>query len=160
MRSRGLGLAAIRSSSLLSTQFVFTVALSLLLVSLVGAIVGKPRSFWVGAAVFGWGYGILAFGPWFSENVEPWLLTTRILDELFMRFIAPVKIYRGRGLISIPGIGNPAARWVNHDEYIRFIRTGHSLSLIVHCVAGGFIGLILDHRKNRPGSPDTRVEVS
>jgi hypothetical protein len=140
----GLGLAALRSHTHFSTQIVFTLTLSSLLICLIGAMVGRPRSFWIGAAVFGWGYAILVFGPWFSEQVEPWLLSSRFLDEVYSRFLLS-PIDRQGGWTTLHASGN-AQFPVNIDDYVQFTRTGHSLSTIVHAVAGGIIGLQMQGR--------------
>jgi hypothetical protein len=43
---------------------------------------GVSRAWWRGFALFGWGYVVLALGPWASEAIAPHLPTTIGLDAL------------------------------------------------------------------------------
>lgn len=44
---------------------------------------GRKRACWRGFVVFGTAYMLLAFGPWFSDNIRPELGTNRLLDRLY-----------------------------------------------------------------------------
>lgn len=59
----GIGLAALKSASEPWASAAYTTVLVLLGVGLVGALLrrGRRRTFWVGFAVFGWGYWCLMF---------------------------------------------------------------------------------------------------
>jgi hypothetical protein len=46
---------------------------------------GSLRSWWRGFALFGWGYIVLAMGPWASDAVAPHLPTTMGLDALYAK---------------------------------------------------------------------------
>jgi hypothetical protein len=46
---------------------------------------GARRAWWRGFALFGWGYVVLALGPWASEWIAPGLPTTIALDGLYAR---------------------------------------------------------------------------
>jgi len=80
-----LGVAALRSASEVWGSLAFTATLGLLGVAALGAMYrrGPVRAFHGGAAVFGLGYVLLAFGPWSIEHIRPRLLPTRLLDAAF-----------------------------------------------------------------------------
>ncbi len=59
----GLGLAAIRTGSFLCLQLVYTVTVVVLLLSVLTAKYLR-EAFCVGFAIFGWGYFLIAIGPW------------------------------------------------------------------------------------------------
>jgi hypothetical protein len=99
------GLGALESNSELVASLVFSLNLALLCFALVGAIVaaGQPRVFWVGFAVFGGLYSLVAFGflfptqpnygnPWMvypsRRSEQPQLITSRLLD-LYASMRAP-----------------------------------------------------------------------
>jgi hypothetical protein len=90
-----LGCAALRSGSALWASILLTVDFVLLgFASLAIAYRrGARRAWWVGFAVFGWGYLGLAFGPWTAENVAPRLATTAFLDAMFYRLGATPRSY-------------------------------------------------------------------
>jgi hypothetical protein len=77
--------AALRSASDLWASTALTLAVSLLFVALLGVLFrrGESRAFWTGGALFGWGYLLLVFGPWFNTNVAPHLLSTKLLGFVF-----------------------------------------------------------------------------
>ena len=78
----GLGLAALRSASEWWASGIFS--LTLLGFALAAAYAsqrrGPRRAFWAAFVVFGVGYLVLAFAPWFQDAARPRLLTTRLLD--------------------------------------------------------------------------------
>lgn len=82
-----VGIAALRAADELWDSAVFTVTLALLATACLGAILGRGRSraFYAGAALFGIGYGTIAFGPWCESSLRPRLLTTRLLDFAYPR---------------------------------------------------------------------------
>ncbi len=138
-----IGLAAMRSPTLLWTQVTITAAVTTLLIATVGALVGSPRSFWVGFALVGWSYLMLSLGPWCSEHVAPWLLSTRIIDEVYARLVAPEKVLKGVGLRQTHEWDGPALDFLYDFEFLRFRRIGHALGTIVHGVLGGIAGIFL-----------------
>ncbi|HWE36800.1 MAG TPA: hypothetical protein VG406_09560 [Isosphaeraceae bacterium] len=75
-----VGLAALNSASDLWTSLVTTGAFAVLGYALVGAAVGhgRSRAYWIGFAIFGFGYLALASGPESRRR----LMTTRILDSV------------------------------------------------------------------------------
>src|SRR5438270_8186539 len=82
-----VGVAALRSASQLWAGMIFTLTLALLGVAVIGVIYrrGARRAFWLGATLFGGGYLIVSFGPWFATEVRPYLVTSALLDALDAR---------------------------------------------------------------------------
>jgi hypothetical protein len=76
----GIGLAALREASDLWDSGLFTLTLGVLLVSILLAVHRREdrRAFWVGFALFGWGYMGLSLVP----SAEPRLVTTTALAYL------------------------------------------------------------------------------
>ena len=75
-----VGFAALRETSDLWDSGVFTLALAVLLVSILFAVhrTGSERAFWLDFALFGWGYLGLSLVP----SIEPRLLTAKALAHL------------------------------------------------------------------------------
>lgn len=80
----GLGLASLRSPSQLWAATLFSLALAVLVASLVGIAFqrGHRRAFWVGFTIAGWAYWLVALGPWVGDVVGPRLVTTALLEIL------------------------------------------------------------------------------
>jgi hypothetical protein len=82
-----VGVAALR----FATELWAGILLLMTLVVLGAAVLafhertGAKRAWWRGFALFGWGYVVLAMGPWASEAVAPHLPTTAGLDVLHAR---------------------------------------------------------------------------
>jgi hypothetical protein len=49
---------------------------------------GQGRAWWLGFGIFAGGYLVLALGPWFSEHVQPTLLTTQLFDYAHLQVAA------------------------------------------------------------------------
>ncbi len=81
------GLAALRDASEIWAGIMLTLVLSILGTAIFGAIYkrGRRRADWLGFAVFGWGYFMLAFGPGFSTELGNRLPSTRLLIALHPR---------------------------------------------------------------------------
>lgn len=78
-----VAIASLRFANELWACVVFTAtvaALSFGCLALLCSIASRPL--WIGFTLFGWGYLALAFGPWFGQNVGPFLLTTRLLNAV------------------------------------------------------------------------------
>lgn len=141
----GVGFAALKGQTLLWAQFVFTLALTVLLVATIGAVVSRPRAAWIGAAIFGWSYLVLALGPWFSDHVAPWLFSSGVIDEVFARYVGDDES-RYAPPISLDPAQGPAVQWHPDPHYAYFARIAHSLAVILHAAAGGAIGHFLGRR--------------
>jgi hypothetical protein len=76
----GVGFAALRESSDLWESGLFTAMIGILLVSVLLAIYrkGLTRAFWLGFALFGWSYLVLAVVPAINAR----LITTKVLAYL------------------------------------------------------------------------------
>src|SRR5690349_14196326 len=80
----GVGVAALRSASVLWSSAVFTLAVAVLSGAVLGAIArrGRSRMTWAGFALFGWIYLGTTFGPWADGNgvTPPPYVTRWLLD--------------------------------------------------------------------------------
>ena len=76
-----LGLFCLLNASTPLVGVVFSVFLFALSVAPIAVVYrrGERRAFWLGAAICGWFYTILSFGPWFSDSIAPMLITTKML---------------------------------------------------------------------------------
>jgi hypothetical protein len=83
----GIGFAALADPSELWASCLFTLALCVLGLICLGAAFGQGqrRASYAGAGFFGWGYMLLAFGPWFASEVRPHLATTWVINNLPQR---------------------------------------------------------------------------
>jgi hypothetical protein len=81
----GVAFAALRSASDWWAGGVFTATLLGLALATAYAFQrrGARRASWAAFAAFGWGYLLLAFGPWCETSIRPRLLTTKVLDTLW-----------------------------------------------------------------------------
>jgi hypothetical protein len=99
-----VGCAAITHPTPLWSQIVFTAAVVLLLTASLAAVIGGPRPFAAGFAIFGWGYLLLTSGPW-SLTVRPHLLTETVLARLEPLVVDPNVVY------PMGGLGGPTGGW-------------------------------------------------
>src|SRR4051794_39854476 len=79
--------AALRDASEAWFGVLLTITLALLACAAFGVAYrrGAARAGWFGFALFGWGYLVLASGPWWAEQVQPALPTTQALAYLHAR---------------------------------------------------------------------------
>lgn len=151
-----MGLAALRSQSIVWTSAVFTAAIILFSTSVVGAIStgGLARSTWAGMAVFGWTYYGIVFGPWpDSTSKPPPLLTANALDYVqdyilsdgetpymfTMKFPAGGQSAHGIRGRMVPGAAPPPGGYKKVDLGL-YQQTGHSLAGILFGVLGALMG--------------------
>jgi hypothetical protein len=80
-----IGLAALKSANQLWVGLTTTIVLGVLLFAILGFIhsTGPMRRFWSGFAVFGWGYLVFIYAPWFNNNVGAYLPTQYLLQSLY-----------------------------------------------------------------------------
>jgi hypothetical protein len=148
----GLAIAALVNANYLWANAVLTVTLALLGTSLVGWIwtLKKARAFWSGFAVFGWGYMLLAFGPWFSEHVSANLISHQVLETSASLFGHQAAIgqnvstfwenkdwSRQAGFVTDQKYRASIGRTMHYWDYL-FV--GHCLFTLISGLAGGFIG--------------------
>jgi hypothetical protein len=101
-----VALAALRSGSDLWTSGVYTTALGVLGFATLGAVLrrGPVRAYWVGFAIFGWGYLALAHGAETRQR----LLTTHLLDEIRQLMIRVPRAAGERFMVERQGQYVPA----------------------------------------------------
>ena len=146
----GLGMAALRSPSPLVAQITVTFALTCLLIATLAAIVSANRAPAIGFALFGWLYLILVYGPVTSDRVAPWLLTSRMLDEVYVRTIGARGIYHGNqfqtpaeGAWEGESLAN-SLNWGRREPgFFRYRLIGHSLFAIAHGIFGYLVAIFL-----------------
>src|SRR4051794_11127912 len=78
-----IGMAGLRYASEAWASVIFVLTCGTLALGIVGVVrrQGPPRAWWLGFALFGWGYMALAFGPRPAESTWPTLPTT-VLSRL------------------------------------------------------------------------------
>lgn len=79
--------ASLREPTDLWASSMFTVAVGVSGVALLGTIFarGERRATWAGVLVFGTGYLLICFGPGFDTHIMPRLLTTALADDHYAR---------------------------------------------------------------------------
>ena len=86
----GLGLAALRNASPTWAGSILLLTLGLLAVAVLGVIYCREerRAWWLGFALFGWGFAALVLAPWSKPEALP---STMLLDRLYPR-VSPTKV--------------------------------------------------------------------
>jgi hypothetical protein len=86
----GVGLGALRYPNKLWASFFISITLGAMVVASLGAMFhrGLPQKFCAGYTICGWLYLLMNFGPWFGNQVGPYLFTTACLDLIYPRVAA------------------------------------------------------------------------
>jgi hypothetical protein len=86
----GFGLAALRNASPTWAGTMLLLTLGLLAVAVLGVIYRRDerRAWWLGFALFGWGFAALALAPWSKPEALP---STGLLDRLYLR-VSPTRV--------------------------------------------------------------------
>ncbi|MBX6316320.1 MAG: hypothetical protein IRY99_25925 [Isosphaeraceae bacterium] len=94
----GVAVAALRDASDVWAGILLLLTLGWLGTAILGAFYRREgrRAWWVGFALFGWGYLALAFGPWSAEQVGPRLPTTQLLEYLHSKMDSKQEIQLAR----------------------------------------------------------------
>jgi hypothetical protein len=108
-----VGLTALRNANDLWAGTSLTLALAMAGIALLGALYqrGKDRAWWVGFALFSGVYLALAFGPWFSTEIRPKLVTTQLLESIHSQVQVPPSDPAPPTPIP-PGLPEPAIRYL------------------------------------------------
>ena len=147
----------------------FGFTLIVLLVALVGAF--HSKSFYIGVAVFGWGYLVLAYVPQFRESVRPVAATDALLDVMcktMQRDIAfdPNSLNNGINVDASgeyspftfgnsPDVANlvlsvrPTRAVYRMPIQKHFRAVGHSLFALVFGLIGGAVGRCFSRTKGQ-----------
>jgi hypothetical protein len=164
-----VGCAALVNPTPLWSQIVFTSAVVWLLGATVAAVVGRPKPFAAGFAIFGWGYLLLTNGGW-SANIRPHLLTEAALAKLEPLVVDPNQAGASYALLTANNLntwggstvwvtpnspwstanyltltGMPAAPGSDAGSCLRQI--GHALWALLFGVGGGALARWVARRK-------------
>jgi hypothetical protein len=87
----GVAFAALRSPSQLWASALFALALGSLPVALIHVLYlrGRRRAFWAGFLICGSAYFAASLGPWFRDEFGPRMVTTALLDLLYVQVSPP-----------------------------------------------------------------------
>jgi hypothetical protein len=109
-----VGFAALREADQLWDSWLFSLTLGLLLVAVLLAArrTGDRRAFWIGFALFGWGYLSLSLIP----SAEPRLISTKALAYLRQANILGIRMY---GMRAILDLDRMRAHNVSPDDVVK-----------------------------------------
>ena len=87
----GIGFAALRDANPIWASVMGLATLALLGVAVLGIVHrrGRKRAWWLGFALFGGLYHLLAAGPWVADVTRPTLPTTQLLDYTHSLVVGP-----------------------------------------------------------------------
>jgi hypothetical protein len=159
-----IGLGTLSRPTELAAAFLFSAAIVILTVSILGALYaqGTSRTFWSGFTIGGWMYLLLHFGPFCDTSIGPYTFPTAVLDVLNESFTPPSPPPRPLPAIEVAAgtavgaFANPPAvaasgAWDAWTEVDRgrlwggtrapssFFRIGHSLLCLVAGLAAGLL---------------------
>ena len=146
-----VGLAALRSASATWAGVASLLTCAALLAAVLGVICrrGAGRASCLGFALFGWAYYLACFAPWCVHEVQPWLPTSRLLDEAYARW-RPVPPKSATGRLEFWDFYNreyiklnPYSYWVEGRDHFR--RSGQALASLI----AGSIGAAISRRLHR-----------
>jgi hypothetical protein len=173
-----VGCAALVNPTPLWSQIVFTATVVWLLGASVAAVVGRPRPFACGFAIFGWGYLLLTSGGW-SANTKPHLLTESALTKLEPLvvdpnqaaaalawttgttvntwgggntiWVAPNNLIPATSYVTLTGLPTPASGEASQCLH----QIGHALWTILFGAMGGVLGRSAARRTSRTAAATT-----
>jgi hypothetical protein len=155
-----VSIAALRFPTPLWANFLFSLTVAALTLAVPAAIYrrGEQRAFWVGFAICGWVYFMLALSPWSPREAGFQLATTTILDLMSPHIVPknfpPSKLYRGFNPQIAPFEPTPWQVWNMPDDppanrysvgYVSitspelYLRIGHAFFCMLIAFLGGGI---------------------
>ncbi len=147
-------MAAARSPTESWSNGTTSLALLVLGVALIGAMFrrGASRAYWAGFAWMGWGYLLLAFGPWCDLKIAPMLVTKTAGEKLHFRFPSDSGIEPYARQI-------PVAEGGSSLSMFGYQQMGHSLSALLLGLLGAWLArtLALESSAKAPVEGRTRV---
>lgn len=150
----GVGLAGLTHPSETWTSVLFSALMLALLAAVVGVLLtqGHWRAFWVGFAVFGWGYWMMSSAPYLAQSFRRVLITDRLLDIAYPRLIdLPVGVLFDSGTHSVdPTKPMPGPAFYDTQRtYREFKDIGHHLTnLLVALAAGSIVSGMVARREH------------
>lgn len=145
-------IAGLLYANMVWAALFYTAAFTIVLAGIVGAIVrqGKPRSFWIGFAVFGLGYfcvalagenGIVRYQANNTQSsFEPKLATSKLLIWS--------KPYLQQGAVNrlTPASRAMFVSMMANDDYLI---VGHSIFTMIMAMIGGWVGILFSQVASR-----------
>jgi hypothetical protein len=151
-----VGFAALREADELWDSWLFYLTLVLLLVAVLLAALrtGDRRAFWIGFALFGWGYLSLSLIP----STEPRLITTKALSYLNQSTIFGIRVY---GVRVIPDLDRMRAYNLSLEDLREATEESRMLgspeqeqyrreSRTIVYVRGSYVPIFVHPRYNKP----------
>jgi hypothetical protein len=116
-----VGLAALRNANEAWAGVMVLLTLGALGVSVLGVVhrEGEERAWWLGFALFEGGYALLAFGPWFADEVGPALGTTQLLNYVHTQAIMSPVPQRATLATLLSDYQNSLARYQRVQRLVR-----------------------------------------
>jgi hypothetical protein len=147
-----LAIAALVNANFYWANATLTVTLACLGASIIGWIwcLGRASAFWSGFTIFGCGYAILTFAPWFDEHIGINLISFQILEKS-----AGLAGHQPVIDPKVPSSVWEARQWCKEAElskdqkisvmrpalhYFDYLFIGHCLFTLLSGLLGGFIG--------------------
>ena len=151
-----VGLAALREADQLWDSWLFSLTLGLLLLAVLLAArrTGDRRAFWIGFALFGWGYLGLSLIP----STRPKLITSKILSYLCKSTTSGIRVYEIR---VIPDLDRMHAYNTSLDDLLKAAEESRMLgtpeqeqfrreSRTLEYVRGSYVLRFAHHRYSKP----------
>jgi hypothetical protein len=130
----GVGVAALRSASVLWASALFTADVAVFSAGILAAMAsrGRSRLSWTGLAIFGWIYLAVAFGPWpFNPDGPPPLLTIPLLDAIQDAIVTDG---------NTPYLTLDRERPTERQMAIHYRQVGHTLGAALFGLMGALLG--------------------
>ena len=120
----GLGLAALRNASPTWAGSILLLTLGLLAVAVIGVVHRREerRAWWLGFALFGWGFAALVLAPWSKPEALPFSM---LVDRLYPR-VSPTKVVAIKEGTEPPDVRIGDALVVSNDN----LRKGAALNAV------------------------------